>query len=208
MPRARWRCAAEDGKGSVARRFRLATRDGVVRTTSRTSSSPPPPSPILGSPSPVAASFQLAECVHLLLRRCAAGTAKLPSLGDSDLPPRSAWHAQQVGHPPRLLHLRRSSALRTVFGKATGQEGCFRGPIPSLALRAFMELGIIHEGLPVSREPALAASEGRMPKRRRSGWRSQHRVSEGQDARSERPALGARAAPNRGGTCRGVTPQR
>jgi hypothetical protein len=158
-----------DGKASVARRFRLATRDGMVRTTSRTSSSSPPPSPIPASlppwrrvfnlpnagiyccgdappgrqsfrrseiptchpdrhgthnksdillvsstfadpglPSPVAASFQLAECGHLLLRRCAAGTAKLPSLGDSDLPPRSAWHAQQVGHPPRLLHLRRS----------------------------------------------------------------------------------------------------
>ena len=40
------------------------------------------------------------------------------------------------------------------------------------------------EGLPVPREPALLASAGRMPKR------SQHRVSEGQDARSERPATG------------------
>ncbi len=35
-----------------------------------------------------------------------------------------------------------------------------------------------------AREPALLASAGRMPKR------SQHRVSEGQDARSERPAMG------------------
>jgi len=34
--------------------------------------------------------------------------AKLPSLGDSDLLPLAAWHAQQVGHPPRLLQLRRS----------------------------------------------------------------------------------------------------
>jgi hypothetical protein len=33
-------------------------------------------------------------------------------------------------------------------------------------------------------EPALLTSVGRMPKR------SQHRVSEGQDARSERPATG------------------
>jgi len=35
-----------------------------------------------------------------------------------------------------------------------------------------------------AREPALLASAGRMPKR------SRHRVSEGQDARSERPAMG------------------
>ena len=40
------------------------------------------------------------------------------------------------------------------------------------------------EGLPVSREPALAASGDRMSKR------SRHRVSGGQDARSERPATG------------------
>ena len=57
----------------------------------------------------------------------------------------------------------------------------------------------IREGLPMSREPALLTSAGRMPKRRRSGQRSQHRVSEGQRApirrrrigrRSERPATG------------------
>ena len=36
----------------------------------------------------------------------------------------------------------------------------------------------------MSREPALLTSAGRMPKR------SQHRVSAGQDARSERPATG------------------
>jgi hypothetical protein len=36
-----------DGKASVARRFRLATRGGMARTTSRTSSSSPPASPIL-----------------------------------------------------------------------------------------------------------------------------------------------------------------
>ena len=36
----------------------------------------------------------------------------------------------------------------------------------------------------MSREPALLTSVGRMPER------SQHRVSEGQDARSERPATG------------------
>ena len=35
--------------------------------------------------------------------------------------------------------------------------------IPSLALRAFIRLWGICEGLPMSREPALAASEGRMP---------------------------------------------
>jgi hypothetical protein len=35
-----------DGKASVARSFRLVTRDGVARTTSRTSSSSPPASPI------------------------------------------------------------------------------------------------------------------------------------------------------------------
>ena len=40
------------------------------------------------------------------------------------------------------------------------------------------------------REPALLTSAGRMPKRRRSGWRSQHRVSGGQDGPSERPATG------------------
>ena len=36
----------------------------------------------------------------------------------------------------------------------------------------------------MSREPALLTSAGRMPER------SQHRVSEGQDVRSERPATG------------------
>jgi len=36
----------------------------------------------------------------------------------------------------------------------------------------------------MSREPALLTSVGRMPER------SQHRVSEGQDGRSERPATG------------------
>jgi hypothetical protein len=46
-----------------------------------------------------------------------AGTAKLPSLGDSDLPPGTEWHAQQVGHPPRLLQLRRSRLRRD--GKAS-----------------------------------------------------------------------------------------
>jgi hypothetical protein len=39
-----------DGKGSVARRFRLVARSGVARTTSRTSSSSPPPSPIPAGP--------------------------------------------------------------------------------------------------------------------------------------------------------------
>jgi hypothetical protein len=39
-----------------------------------------------------------------------------------------------------------------------------------------MGLGIIREGLPMSREPALLTSAGRMPER------SQHRVSEGQRA--------------------------
>ena len=39
-------------------------------------------------------------------------------------------------------------------------------------------------GLPMPREPALLTSAGRMPER------SQHRVSEGQDVRSERPATG------------------
>jgi hypothetical protein len=40
------------------------------------------------------------------------------------------------------------------------------------------------EGLPVPREPALATSGDMMSKR------SRHRVSGGQDARSERPATG------------------
>jgi len=39
-----------DGKASVARRFRLATRSSVARTTSRTSSSSPPASPIPAPP--------------------------------------------------------------------------------------------------------------------------------------------------------------
>ena len=56
--------------------------------------------------------------------------------------------------------------------------------VPSLPLRACMGLRIIREGLPMSREPALLTSAGRMPER------SQHRVSEGQDAQSERPATG------------------
>ena len=42
--------------------------------------------------------------------------------------------------------------------------------------------GLTRTGLPVPMEPALAASAGRMPKRSCRG------VSEGQDARSERPA--------------------
>ena len=42
------------------------------------------------------------------------------------------------------------------------------------------------EGLPMPLEPALLASAGRMPKR------SQHRVSGGQDGRSERPGDGDR----------------
>jgi hypothetical protein len=62
------------------------------------------------SPSPVAASFQLAVSAFPSGRDAPPWTAKLPSLGDSDLPPGAAWHAQQVGHPPRLLHLRRSPA--------------------------------------------------------------------------------------------------
>ena len=43
----------------------------------------------------------------------------------------------------------------------------------------------IREGLAGPREPALLTSAGRMPER------SQHRVSEGQDGRSERPAMGS-----------------
>jgi hypothetical protein len=48
----------------------------------------------------------------------------------------------------------------------------------------FYRLGKIREGLAGPREPALLTSAGRMPKR------SQHRASEGQDVRSERPATG------------------
>jgi hypothetical protein len=90
----------------------------MVRTTSRTSSSSPPPSPIPASlhPSPpsIPARFhpspqrKQGNTPGHPARRHAAGTAKLPSLGDSDLPPWTEWCAQQVGHPPRLLHLRRS----------------------------------------------------------------------------------------------------
>ena len=47
-----------------------------------------------------------------------------------------------------------------------------------------MRSGIIREGLPMPREPALLTSAGRMPER------SQHRVSGGQDVRSERPQTG------------------
>ena len=60
-------------------------------------------------------------------------------------------------------------------------------PIPSLALRVWLLRHApcgIREGLPVPQEPALLTSAGRMPER------SQHRVSEGQDVRSERPATG------------------
>ena len=55
---------------------------------------------------------------------------------------------------------------------------------PGLRRGLLWDSEIIREGLPMSREPALLTSAGRMPKR------SQHRVSEGQDARSERPATG------------------
>jgi hypothetical protein len=92
--------------------------------------SPATPSPMAASfqlavfPSTVAASFQLAvipfprggefpTCRMRAFTCCGDAppwTAKLPSLGDSDLPPGASWHAQQVGHPPRLLHLRRSPA--------------------------------------------------------------------------------------------------
>ena len=48
----------------------------------------------------------------------------------------------------------------------------------------FRGLENIREELPMSRAPALLTSAGRMPER------SQHRVSEGQDGRSERPATG------------------
>jgi hypothetical protein len=61
---------------------------------------------------------------------------------------------------------------------------------PPAPAGGFYGIGNIREGLPMSREPALLTSVGRMPERRRSGCRSQHRVSEGQDARSERPATG------------------
>ena len=43
----------------------------------------------------------------------------------------------------------------------------------------------IREGLAGPQEPALLTSAGRMPER------SQHRVSGGQDGRSERPAMGS-----------------
>jgi hypothetical protein len=59
--------------------------------------------------------------------------------------------------------------LASVFGESALPYSLLRG---------------IREGLPVSREPALLTSAGRMPER------SQHRVSEGQDDRSERPATG------------------
>ena len=59
------------------------------------------------------------------------------------------------------------------------------GRVPRLTPGAFMGLGCIREGLAGPREPALLTSAGRMPER------SQHRVSEGQDAHSERPAMGS-----------------
>jgi len=59
----------------------------------------------------------------------------------------------------------------------------------------------LREGVPVPREPALAASEDRMSKR------SRHGVSEGHDARRERPAMGhgqPRAAPEDPQAVRGI----
>jgi hypothetical protein len=58
------------------------------------------------------------------------------------------------------------------------------GGVPRLTPGAFMGLGNILVEVPTPQELALLTSAGRMPKR------SQHRVSEGQDARSERPAMG------------------
>jgi|GEM_PF-6281130 len=59
------------------------------------------------------------------------------------------------------------------------------------------------------REPALLTSAGRMPER------SQHRVSAGQDARSERPATGRgqpratrRLEPHQFQRCQGVLSER
>jgi hypothetical protein len=164
------------------------------------------------------------------------------------------WYAQQVGHPPRLLHLRRSDAppgrlarrFRLIHPGWDGTHNksdillvssTFADPrlrfnpashgvefarLPRTAMhrrdvegsvarrltyspgmgwyavsstlsgsdsgpgqgKPTISDGCIREGLPVSREPALLTSAGRMPER------SQHRVSEGQDARSERPATG------------------
>ena len=46
--------------------------------------------------------------------------------------------------------------LRLVLTRPSGPDA-HGGDIPSLALRAFMGLGNIREGLPVPREPALLA---------------------------------------------------
>jgi hypothetical protein len=73
-----------DGKASVARRFRLATRDGMVRTTSRTSSSSPPPLPISASLPPWRRVFNLPNAGIYCCGDATSCTAKLPSLGDSD----------------------------------------------------------------------------------------------------------------------------
>ena len=63
---------------------------------------------------------------------------------------------------------------QTAFAKRKRQDAVFRvKTVPRLTLRACMESRIIREGLPMSREPALLTSGGRMPER------SQHRVSEG-----------------------------
>jgi len=71
----------------------------------------------------------------------------------------------------------RLAVLRPLFLTRPSGPSAVRSVIPHVPCG-------IREGLPMSREPALLTSAGRMPER------SQHRVSEGQDARSERPATG------------------
>ena len=77
-------------------------------------------------------------------------------------------------------HFRLAGLRPLVLTRASGPDA--RHPIADAP--GFYAFRSIREGLPMSREPALLTSAGRMPER------SQHRVSEGQDVRSERPATG------------------
>ena len=68
--------------------------------------------------------------------------------------------------------------------KFTGSCACLRPAPQAQPKKSVATTWGQREGLPMSREPALLTSAGRMPER------SQHRVSAGQDGRSERPAMG------------------
>jgi hypothetical protein len=95
-----------------------------------------------------------------LVWRRGAGTAKLPLLGASDLSPRSAWYAQQVGHPPRLLQLRRSRLPRS--GPSVIQaRSASKGRTRSVAEQRFPVFSRTSLSLRVGSDAPLAASRCR-----------------------------------------------